>query len=67
MTHRIDELFLIADNVSVLRNGRKIATRPMSSLTRPALIELLVGSELEEVRRASRPRSGARRARDGSA
>ena len=54
VTHRIDELFLVADNVSVLRNGRKVATRPMRSLTRPALIELLVGSELEEVKRASR-------------
>ena len=68
VTHRIDELFLIADNVSVLRNGRKVATRPMRSLTRPALIELLVGSELEEVKRASRSLAvRARRADDGSA
>jgi len=54
VTHRIDELFRIADNVSVLKDGKKVATRPISRLTRASLITLLVGSELEEVQRASR-------------
>ena len=54
VTHRIDELFRIADNVTVLRDGKKVATRPISDLTRAALVTLLVGSELEEVQRASR-------------
>ena len=54
VTHRIDELFRIADNVTVLRDGKKVATRPIIDLTRASLVTLLVGSELEEVQRASR-------------
>jgi ribose transport system ATP-binding protein len=46
VTHRLDEIFTIAGNVTVLRDGRKVATVPTSSLDHRRLVDLLVGGEL---------------------
>jgi len=54
VTHHLDEVFEIADVVTVLRDGRKVATTPVEELTRGALVTQLVGSELDEVRVSSR-------------
>ncbi len=48
VTHRLDEIFNLASNVTVLRDGRKVATRPVAGLTRREVVNLLVGSEFEE-------------------
>jgi ABC-type sugar transport system ATPase subunit len=47
ISHRIDEVFAIADRVSVLRDGRLVATEDIGGLTEQALIQLMVGRELE--------------------
>src|SRR5262245_53125603 len=47
ISHRLEEIFAIADRVSVLRDGRHIATVPVGALTRDRLIELMVGRKLE--------------------
>jgi len=49
VTHRLDEVFEFADQVTVLRDGRKVTTAPVSTLDRSRLIHLLVGAELDEV------------------
>jgi ribose transport system ATP-binding protein len=49
VTHRLDEVFQVADRVTVLRDGRKAATEPTTALDRRRLINLLVGSELDEL------------------
>jgi rhamnose transport system ATP-binding protein len=49
ISHRLDELSVIADRVTVLRDGRSIDTRPMSAVSRETLIELMVGRELAVV------------------
>jgi rhamnose transport system ATP-binding protein len=49
ISHRLDELPLIADRVTVLRDGRTIATREMSEVDRHELIRLMVGRELSAV------------------
>ncbi|MBS1676358.1 MAG: sugar ABC transporter ATP-binding protein [Actinobacteria bacterium] len=49
VTHRLGEVFDVADNVTVLRNGYKVATEKVSALTRPELINLMIGHELEEI------------------
>ena len=49
VTHRLDEVFQIADNITVLRDGSKVATTPTSSLDRRELINLLVGTEFEDI------------------
>ena len=49
ISHRLEELSLIADRVTVLRDGRSIDTRVMSQTTRPELIALMVGRALSAV------------------
>ncbi|RNL62897.1 sugar ABC transporter ATP-binding protein [Nocardioides marmoriginsengisoli] len=53
VTHRLDEVFEIADNVTILRNGRKVASRPVLGLTRRDIVKFLVGDEFEEARAES--------------
>lgn len=47
ISHRLDEVFAIADRVTVLRDGQHIATRPIHEVSRDGLIELMVGRKLE--------------------
>jgi rhamnose transport system ATP-binding protein len=49
VSHRLDELFQVADRVTVLRDGRHVATRPIAALSRAELIRLMVGRELMAV------------------
>lgn len=53
VTHRLDELFVLTDQLTVLRDGVTVAQRPTSTLDRAALVELLVGTELEETSAAA--------------
>ncbi len=46
ITHRLEELGAIADEISVLRDGRHIASGPARDFTRETLIRLMVGREL---------------------
>ena len=48
ISHRLEEIFRIADQVSVLRDGRYIATRQTAATNRKELITLMVGRELKE-------------------
>jgi ribose transport system ATP-binding protein len=48
VSHHFDEVFELADNVTVLRDGRHIITRPVEGLDEPGLIELVIGRTLEE-------------------
>ncbi|WP_102960869.1 galactofuranose ABC transporter, ATP-binding protein YtfR [Mangrovicella endophytica] len=53
ITHFLDQVFRVADTVTVLRNGRLIDSRPVAGLTRRTVISLMLGRELaEEERRA---------------
>jgi rhamnose transport system ATP-binding protein len=49
ISHRLEELPIIADRVTVLRDGRTIDTREMSEVNRGQLIQLMVGRELSAV------------------
>jgi rhamnose transport system ATP-binding protein len=49
ISHRLEELPVIADRVTVLRDGRTIDTRPMSEVNRQQLIQMMVGRELSAV------------------
>jgi inositol transport system ATP-binding protein len=46
ITHKMDEVFKIADWVTVFRDGRHVSTLPAAELDRPKLITLMVGREL---------------------
>jgi rhamnose transport system ATP-binding protein len=49
ISHRLEELRRIGDRVTVLRDGRSIATHAMSEITDQELIRLMVGRELKQV------------------
>lgn len=48
ITHRLEEIFTIADRVTVLRDGQYIGTYPIGELTMDELIRLMVGRKLTE-------------------
>ena len=48
ISHRLDEIFKIADRVTVLRDGANVGERPLSEMTRNNMIELMVGRELKD-------------------
>lgn len=47
ISHRLEEIFEIADNVTVLRDGKHIHTGPVGELDRKKLISMMVGRGLE--------------------
>jgi ribose transport system ATP-binding protein len=49
ITHRLEEVFRIADQVVVLRDGRRVGTMPISEATPDTVIHLMVGRELTEM------------------
>jgi simple sugar transport system ATP-binding protein len=48
ITHFIDQVYAIADRISVLRNGRLVTTAPTAELPRLKLISLMLGRALEQ-------------------
>ncbi len=46
ISHRLEELFQIADRVTILRDGRYVDTRPMEGVTTDMLIQMMVGRQL---------------------
>lgn len=47
ISHRLEEIFSIADRVMVMRDGRHVGTRPIGEINRKLLIEMMVGRTLE--------------------
>ncbi len=48
ISHRLDEVFAIADRVTVLRDGRNVGERLINQITRNEMIQLMVGRELKD-------------------
>jgi ABC-type uncharacterized transport system ATPase subunit len=55
ISHKLDEVKAISERVTVLRDGRVVATRPTADVTAPELAELMVGRPLTIGRRALEP------------
>jgi ABC-type sugar transport system ATPase subunit len=45
VTHRLEEVFAIADTVTVLRNGRKIGTQAVRDIDHAQMVRLMVGHD----------------------
>lgn len=48
ISHRMDEVFELSDRVSVLRDGRYVATKKIGEVSRAEIIKMMVGRELTE-------------------
>jgi inositol transport system ATP-binding protein len=48
-THKMDEVFRLADRISVLRDGRLVGTSAAKELTPAKLIAMMVGRELADI------------------
>lgn len=48
ISHKLNEVFEIADSVTILRDGQTIGTYPTKELTEDKVISLMVGRELTE-------------------
>src|SRR5690606_13497061 len=52
ISHRLDELFRIADTVTIMRDGHTIGTHPLAEMTVRSIAEAMVGGvEVAENRR----------------
>jgi inositol transport system ATP-binding protein len=49
ISHKMDEIFDICDEITIFRDGQYVSTHPASELNQDRLIERMVGRELEEV------------------
>jgi len=49
ISHKLDEVFAVADRITVLRDGESIATRPRDAIDGRELVQLMVGRELTAV------------------
>lgn len=48
ISHRLEELFEIADRVTVMRDGAYVGTEKIEDIDRPKLIAMMAGRELKE-------------------
>jgi ABC-type sugar transport system ATPase subunit/ribose/xylose/arabinose/galactoside ABC-type transport system permease subunit len=53
VSHRLEEVFELADRITVLRDGRRVSTQAVAELDRTGLVRLMVGRELDAA--GSRP------------
>ncbi len=48
VSHRMPEIFRLCDAVTVLRDGRRIATQPTATLQESALVQLMIGRRVDQ-------------------
>ena len=58
ISHRLEELFEIADRVTVLRDGAYVDTRTLADVKQEELIRMMVGREVKELFPKSQVQSG---------
>ena len=49
ISHRLEEVFEIADRVTVLKDGRLVDTRPVAASDRGTLISMMVGRRFDDI------------------
>src|SRR5262249_39125533 len=54
ISHDLEEIFEIAERVTVLRDGKLVRTLPVAEVTRPALIRMMIGRDIDERTRPAR-------------
>jgi len=58
ISHRLEEVFRVAQRVSVLRDGRLVGTLPVGEATQEGLVRMMVGRDLSRLYARARPAEG---------
>lgn len=58
VTHRLEEVFAVADRATLLRDGRVVDTVEPAALDHDALVELMMGRTVEQIERLRGKREG---------
>jgi ribose transport system ATP-binding protein len=58
ISHRLEEIKRMADRITVLRDGKIVATRSGSEMELNDMVRLMVGRELDQAKRTRRPATG---------
>ncbi|HWS56345.1 MAG TPA: sugar ABC transporter ATP-binding protein [Pyrinomonadaceae bacterium] len=61
ISHRFDELYTVCDRVTILRDGRFVAARPLAGLEKIDLVCLMLGKQRDELRRGGATAFGGHR------
>ena len=59
ISHRLEEIFALADRVTVLRDGESVGTNAVDQLTESQMIQLMVGREVSAIYPPSECAAGA--------
>lgn len=49
ISHKLDEVFKLADTVTVIRDGKSIGTKPTQELTRDDIVRMMVGRDITDL------------------
>ena len=60
VSHKLNEIFAVAERITVLRDGVNVGTLPSAGLTNEKLVSLMTGRVLNETRFAHAGRPGRR-------
>jgi simple sugar transport system ATP-binding protein len=58
VTHFLDQVYEVADRITVLRNGKRVGGANVADLPQIKLVSMMIGRELEEMDHLARNRSG---------
>ncbi len=58
VSHRLPEVFTLADRVTVLRDGALIATKPIADVTESSLVAMMVGRSIDQLFPKAEPLMG---------
>ncbi|WP_414662155.1 sugar ABC transporter ATP-binding protein [Horticoccus sp. 23ND18S-11] len=59
ISHRLEEIFALADRVTVLRDGESVGTNPVGDMTESSLIRSMVGRDMTQIYPPSEASPGA--------
>lgn len=49
ISHKLDEVFKVSDEITVIRDGQYVGTKPIDQVTKEKLISMMVGRDMSEM------------------